>query len=955
MQKTNPMYPQCLNDLIFLYPNYVRFASDFTKESRIHKSTFGIIWSGIDKKYKEKVIIHEIKPNKKDFSIRYYLRYIYLMMNIRHPCLGSMIGFTTQEDLLVVMSYEPYSLSQFLWESEEQPSFLQGINKETFFTQQLLCIASLMETLHSKNILLRNLTLKRINVSDNGLPVFLDLGIARLESNGNMTKKIGDERYMAPEVMKTDSYKCETDVYQFGLLMYEISERKVPFYDHGKGQLIEAISSGGSSLKFHRTSNEMKKFILKCTKSDPSKRPKFSEIYKSILSGKLKFEGSNLDYIKKLDEDLKKAIKEEENENKEIPKQYNSNQNHKLNNLDEEILLDPNSELFCNYVDKIINNLSPQIINKFINIMIKNIQKHDIPDDLLNFIILSLLKKSKESDEFASECFQNGLLTVFPLKTQKMKDYAIDFLSVLFSNHQDLVCSSTTKELITYMTKYDPKSMLMFLQKFMDNFPLNEKSFQFILIYVDNYSEYLNTKYSNDFIITIYSAIENIPDFSSYSLKDIVHAISNFLNDKNKTTVVSTLNFLSQKYSKSLKLDFDILFSVAKEQDLLDSVLSLLIRIEKYPPSEKFAKLLINMSCQSEKGFLALLRFVDSDYSNAYIVAKETKWMETPFKNIHDNFRLLCLLYSIIELRQMILHSPSFPDLLNLYITAKDDYILSLIPTILRRGLDEQAVENLKNKSFISNYFNYFNNINDQKMLYTAILAFDSINRVKYCSCVTLFIPKIKAMFSTNPELTETLISSLVTMSFWPQCCEYLNQIFGDYFRSLLNYQKFRDHGIVFLDNYNKINHLQNGNSKNRCLRENNSLANIFEDKPLNTNFYNKEEKSSDETNNSIFDNKESSLDNTNSTSENENSSLDNTNSASENEKSYSDNTNSTSDNEKSYSDNTDSTSDDEESSSKSTSNSTSDGEESSSRSNNNSSSDTYEYEETSYSTKSSY
>lgn len=105
-----------------------------------------------------------------------------------------------------------------------------------------------------------------------------------------------------------------------------------------------------------------------------------------------------------------------------------------------------------------------------------------------------------------------------------------------------------------------------------------------------------------------------------------------------------------------------------------------------------------------------------------------------------------------------------------------------------------------------------------------------------YCSDVTIFIPKISSMFSTNPELSESLITSLVTMSFWPQCSDYLNKIFGDYFRSLLNYPNYHNYAQTFLNNYNKAHQsIERQHSAPILLEEigiktkSNSLVNLFD------------------------------------------------------------------------------------------------------------------------------
>ena len=44
-----------------------------------------------------------------------------------------------------------------------------------------------------------------------------------------MTPNVGAIPYMAPEVMNCGSYTSKADIYSYGILLWEIITRKVPF------------------------------------------------------------------------------------------------------------------------------------------------------------------------------------------------------------------------------------------------------------------------------------------------------------------------------------------------------------------------------------------------------------------------------------------------------------------------------------------------------------------------------------------------------------------------------------------------------------------------------------------------------------------------------------------------------------------------------------------------------
>mmetsp|Transcript_17973 Transcript_17973/g.51060 ORF Transcript_17973/g.51060 Transcript_17973/m.51060 type:complete len:399 (-) Transcript_17973:202-1398(-) len=70
-----------------------------------------------------------------------------------------------------------------------------------------------------------------------------DLGLAR-ELDNQMTKCTGTWRYMAPEVLTSNSYAESADVYSCGLLLYEVLSGKVPFAGLNAMRVVQAVTTG---------------------------------------------------------------------------------------------------------------------------------------------------------------------------------------------------------------------------------------------------------------------------------------------------------------------------------------------------------------------------------------------------------------------------------------------------------------------------------------------------------------------------------------------------------------------------------------------------------------------------------------------------------------------------------------------------------------------------------------
>ena len=97
--------------------------------------------------------------------------------------------------------------------------------------------------------------------------------------------------YMAPEVISDTKYGRKTDVYSFGILMYEVITDSKPYPDLASGILNlykfqTSVVTGNYRPKFEKPiKEEFKNLIEHCWSANPDDRPTFSELF-SMLSNK---------------------------------------------------------------------------------------------------------------------------------------------------------------------------------------------------------------------------------------------------------------------------------------------------------------------------------------------------------------------------------------------------------------------------------------------------------------------------------------------------------------------------------------------------------------------------------------------------------------------------------------------------------------------------------------------
>ena len=141
-------------------------------------------------------------------------------------------------------------------------------------------IARTVQAAHGKGIVHRDLKPGNVMLRGDGTPVVLDFGLAGQADTdvGTVTRGLfGSALYLAPEQARSSSSGNDprTDVYQIGMLLYELLTLKRAFPDVGLSELIEKVARGefprprslDSGIPF-----DLEAICLKALELDPNRR-----------------------------------------------------------------------------------------------------------------------------------------------------------------------------------------------------------------------------------------------------------------------------------------------------------------------------------------------------------------------------------------------------------------------------------------------------------------------------------------------------------------------------------------------------------------------------------------------------------------------------------------------------------------------------------------------------------
>uniref|UniRef100_A0A8C4HU71 Tyrosine-protein kinase receptor Tie-1 n=1 Tax=Dicentrarchus labrax TaxID=13489 RepID=A0A8C4HU71_DICLA len=208
----------------------------------------------------------------------------------QHPNIINLIGACENRGYLyIAIEYAPYgNLLDFLRKSrvlETDPAFAKEHGTASTLTSQQLLqfavdVATGMHYLSDKQFIHRDLAARNVLVGDNLVAKIADFGLSRGEEV-YVKKTMGrlPVRWMAIESLNYSVYTTKSDVWSFGVLLWEIvSLGGTPYCGMTCAELYEKLPQGFRMEKPKNCDDEIYELMKQCWRDRPYERPPFSQI-----------------------------------------------------------------------------------------------------------------------------------------------------------------------------------------------------------------------------------------------------------------------------------------------------------------------------------------------------------------------------------------------------------------------------------------------------------------------------------------------------------------------------------------------------------------------------------------------------------------------------------------------------------------------------------------------------
>uniref|UniRef100_A0A3Q1IPN9 Tyrosine-protein kinase n=1 Tax=Anabas testudineus TaxID=64144 RepID=A0A3Q1IPN9_ANATE len=258
----------------FSYEKWEINPSELTFMKELGSGQFGLVRLG-KWRAQHKVAIKTIREgamHEEDF-----LEEAKVMMNLSHPKLVQLYGVCTQHKPIYIVTefMELGCMLNFL--RQRRGSFTLGS-----LLSICLDVSEGMEHLECNGFIHRDLAARNCLVNEALVVKVSDFGMARYVLDNQYTSSSGAKfpvKWSPPEVFNFSRYSSKSDVWSFGVLMWEVfTEGRMPFEPHQNHEVVTLVTQGHRLYRPKMATAEIYEIMQLCWHERPEERPSFSQL-----------------------------------------------------------------------------------------------------------------------------------------------------------------------------------------------------------------------------------------------------------------------------------------------------------------------------------------------------------------------------------------------------------------------------------------------------------------------------------------------------------------------------------------------------------------------------------------------------------------------------------------------------------------------------------------------------
>lgn len=254
--------------------------TDIIMKHRLGGGQYGDVYEALWKRYNLVVAVKTLKEDT--MALKDFLEEAAIMKEMKHPNLVQLIGVCTREPPF-------YIITEFM-ANGNLLEYLRNCSREEITAVVLMHIAtqiaSAMSYLEARSFIHRDLAARNCLVGDGHLVKVADFGLARLMRDDTYTAHAGAKfpiKWTAPEGLAYNKFSTKSDVWAFGILLWEIATYGMsPYPGVDLTDVYHMLESGYRMECPPGCPARVYELMRQCWQWETGDRPTFQEIHNTL-------------------------------------------------------------------------------------------------------------------------------------------------------------------------------------------------------------------------------------------------------------------------------------------------------------------------------------------------------------------------------------------------------------------------------------------------------------------------------------------------------------------------------------------------------------------------------------------------------------------------------------------------------------------------------------------------
>ncbi|KAI1702901.1 protein tyrosine kinase domain-containing protein [Ditylenchus destructor] len=254
--------------------------SEIQMRNKLGGGQYGDVYEGHWTRYERTVAVKTLKEEA--MALPDFLAEAAIMKDLHHQNLVQLLGVCTREPpFYIITEYmNKGNLLDYLRKAERK------LLTPTVLMYMATQIAAGMAYLETRNFIHRDLAARNCLVADEHVVKVADFGLARFMREDTYTAQAGAKfpiKWTAPEGLAYNTFSTKSDVWAFGVLLWEIATYGMAPYPGVELNSVYSLLERGFRMDSPPgCPPSVYRLMLQCWNWSPSDRPRFQDIYTSL-------------------------------------------------------------------------------------------------------------------------------------------------------------------------------------------------------------------------------------------------------------------------------------------------------------------------------------------------------------------------------------------------------------------------------------------------------------------------------------------------------------------------------------------------------------------------------------------------------------------------------------------------------------------------------------------------